>query len=385
MTTKALALHDVRVFDGDRLSAPRTVVIDGAVIGTDASRARSIETGGATLLPGLIDAHVHLRQTDDLGELARWGVTTALDMGCWPLERVSRLRAATSGFTDFRTAGLPAIGPGGLHARMPGMPDEAIVLTEEDARRHVAARVAEGVDYVKVVAEAPGEGGPSCAVVAAVVAAAREHGLATVVHAASVGAYAVAVESGARFVTHMPVMGRIRAGDVAVLAAGDRVVVPTAVMMAGVIAGGRSGDRGTVEDALASVAAMHAAGVPILAGTDANAAPGAPGAIRHGESLHDELALLTRAGMSASEVLRAATSLPARAFGLRDRGRIEPGMRADLVLLEGDPTTDIAASRTIRAVWCAGRLVPDPRGGVSATGAIPLSEATDEAPRNDHG
>ena len=92
--------------------------------------------------------------------------------------------------------------------------------------------------------------------------------------------------------------------------------------------------------------------MPILAGTDA---PN-PGTA-HGASIHRELELLVRAGLSPLEALRAATSVPARAFALHDRGRIAPGLRADLVLVDGDPTRDILATRNIVAIWKLGRIV----------------------------
>ncbi|MFC3241873.1 amidohydrolase family protein [Gordonia humi] len=52
--------------------------------------------------------------------------------------------------------------------------------------------------------------------------------------------------------------------------------------------------------------------------------------------------------------MRSATTVPAGVFGLTDRGQIRPGSRSDLVLVDGDPTTDIRDTRNIRAVWCAG-------------------------------
>jgi imidazolonepropionase-like amidohydrolase len=356
--TTRTALRNVRVFDGRRLTEPRTVVIDGAIIGDDPAGAREIECAGATLLPGLIDAHVHLHGPESLTALARWGVTTGLDMACWPATRVASLRRVT-GAADFRTAGLPAIGPGGNHARMPGMPSEAVVLVPDDARRHVQARAAEGVDYIKAVAEAPGEGGPTAETLRALVAAAREHGLRTVVHAASAGAYTLAVESGAEFVTHVPVVGTVRQDDIVAMKAAARTAIPTLTMTEGILTNGPLAGRAPVGDPLRSVAELHAAGVEILAGTDANTQPGAPNMVPHGESLHHEFDLLARAGMTAAEILRAATVLPARAFGLADRGAVRPGLRADLVLVEGDPVDDISAARNIRAVWCAGKdIVP---------------------------
>jgi imidazolonepropionase-like amidohydrolase len=63
---------------------------------------------------------------------------------------------------------------------------------------------------------------------------------------------------------------------------------------------------------------------------------------------------LTRAGMTPRDVLRSATSVPADVFGLSDRGRIAPGRRADLLLVAGDPLTDVTATRDVRAVWRSG-------------------------------
>ena len=94
------------------------------------------------------------------------------------------------------------------------------------------------------------------------------------------------------------------------------------------------------------IGALHAAGVPVLAGSDA---PN-PGAA-HGASVHRELELLERAGLSPVEALRAATAAAADAFGLDDRGRIAPGMKADLVLVRGDATRDVLATRDLAGIW----------------------------------
>jgi hypothetical protein len=87
----------------------------------------------------------------------------------------------------------------------------------------------------------------------------------------------------------------------------------------------------------------------LLCGTDA---PN-PGTT-HGASVHDELALMVAAGLSPVTALAGATSLPARRFGLTDRGRIAAGLRADLVLVDGDPTTTITDTRRIVGVWRTG-------------------------------
>ena len=103
------------------------------------------------------------------------------------------------------------------------------------------------------------------------------------------------------------------------------------------------------------VAAMRAARVPILAGTDSGW--GNPYTFA-GFSLHDELALLNRAGLSPMEALQSATSSPARFLGLQDKlGTVEKGKTADLVLLEANPLDDIANTRKIAAVVVNGRYL----------------------------
>ena len=91
------------------------------------------------------------------------------------------------------------------------------------------------------------------------------------------------------------------------------------------------------------------AGITLLAGTDA---PN-PGTV-FGASLHRELELLVRCGISPAQALAAATTEPARVFGLTDRGRVAPGQRADLVLVSGNPLADITATRSIERIWRAG-------------------------------
>ena len=100
------------------------------------------------------------------------------------------------------------------------------------------------------------------------------------------------------------------------------------------------------EQAVRDLLAAH---VPILAGTD-SPNPGTA----HGVSIHRELELLVRSGMTPNEALTAATSVPASVFHLDDRGEIAPGKRADLLLVKGDPTTDITATRDIVSVWKIG-------------------------------
>ena len=258
---------------------------------------------------------------------------------------MASLRGLT-GTADIRSAGTPAVAPNSTHSRMPGIGTRGLVSGVDEAAPFVVARFAEGSDYLKIIVSAP-EPSHDAATLAALVAAARAGGRLSVAHAASSDAVGMAVAAGVDVLTHVPLDRPVSNGVRA------RAVVPTLTMMAGIAA--RFGAPGrSYAAARDSVAALYEAGVPILAGTDANASPGGPMAISHGDSLHRELALLVEAGLSTVDALRAATVLPATLFGLPDRGVVEPGRRADLVLVDGDPVADIRATRALRRVWCGG-------------------------------
>ena len=345
-----IAVTNVRVFDGRQLVPGGTVVICGGRIGTDPAGAQVIDGAGGVLLPGLIDAHVHLDGPGRLAALAGYGVTTALDMASVP-EETAALRGRL-GQTDIRSAGIPAIAPGSLHSHIPGVGQRGLIAGPDEAKRFVADRVAEGSDYIKIVVGSP-LADHEQATIDALVAVAHEQGKLVVAHASSVESVAKAQAAGADILTHAPRDGVLDPVAVARAVAAGRVVVPTLAMMEAIVNNLAPPDADYAYSR-ASVAALHEAGVPILAGTDANDSPGTPSRVPHGDSLHHELELLVDAGLSPRHALRAATSLPARYFGLPDRGAIEPGLRADLVLIGDDPLRDIRATRSIRRIWCGG-------------------------------
>jgi imidazolonepropionase-like amidohydrolase len=365
------AVTNVRVFDGRQLMPLGTVVIEAGRISADqfgpgqfgpdqfgAGRIGAggvadevIDGAGGVLLPGLIDAHVHLHDRRTLELLSGFGVTTAFDMACAPPELVDSLRAVP-GLTDIRSAGTPAVAPGSGHARIPGIGARGLLSGPDHAAQFVADRIAEGSDYIKIIVGNPGPSHDE-ATLAALTAAAREHSKLTVAHASSYEAVELAQRARVNVLTHVPLDKALDETAAAAAIADGRILIPTLAMMEGVV--NQSAPPGAdYAAARESVAVMYRAGVPILAGTDANAAAGVPAAISHGSSLHHELELLVDAGLSTLDALRAATSRPAHYFGLADRGVIEPGRRADLVLIEDNPLQDITATRGIRRIWCGG-------------------------------
>jgi hypothetical protein len=210
----------------------------------------------------------------------------------------------------------------------------------------------------------------------ACVAAAHRHGLLAVVHVSKLDAAREAIAAGADGLAHAPI-DRAAGEELAALAASKGAFVIPTLSVNAALFGKSQGPAiladaafapfidstgramlqtslqwkvdGSLENAEQTVKALAARGVPILAGSDA---PN-PGTA-HGATVHEELKLLVTSGLSPAEALAAATSRPAARFHLDDRGRIAPGLRADLVLVQGDPTSDISATRRIEAVWRGG-------------------------------
>lgn len=407
----AFALSGVRVFDGERvLPVANVVVRDGRIeaVGADVAIPDGIEVvdgAGRTLLPGFIDAHTH-SWGDAQRDALVFGVTAELDMfGDWnriPELRAQRESLAATAQADLWTAGATVTAEGG-HGTQFGIAVPTLAA-DGDAAAFVGARLAEGVDYIKLIVEdfsthSDTRRLPTItpAQVADAIAAAQAGGRLALVHAATQADALHAVVSGADGLVH--VFHDAPASQAFVAAAKDAgsFVVPTLSVIAAFAQDGSgavlAGDarlapwvdddqRATLsagfpgparpqalDNALRSVAALHAAGVDVLAGTDA----GNPGTA-HGVSMHGELGLLVRAGLSPAQALAAATSVPARRFGLADRGRIAPGLRADLLLVDGDPAADIAASRAIAGVWKNGHAVARPRVEERAVAAPVIAE-----------
>ena len=390
-------IRNVQVFDGERLLVHRDVLLENGRIsriektGLKATGAEEINGERKTLLPGLIDAHVHVATNaqDSLGQSLSLGVTTVFDMfnGGDRLQMLKRIRSEDPvGIADVRTSGIGATAPGGHPTQMGGPTTIPTITGPEQAQSFVDARIAEGSDYIKIIYDDLGKllgGGKALPVLTAetlraLVRAAHKRGKLAVVHIGTEQQARDAITAGADGLAHM-FTGESASPDFGLLAARHKVFV-TPTLSTLYSACGQSDGPSLLKDpfllpyiraewraglerpwqlsklsckgAEEGMRELIRAGVRILAGTDAPV----PGTT-YGASLHGELVLLVRSGLSPPQALRAATSEPARAFGLKDRGQIRPGLRADLVLVLGDPTEDVKATRNIIAVWKRGTRV----------------------------
>jgi imidazolonepropionase-like amidohydrolase len=392
-----------RVPDPAVLRAPRLLdstgsgpVVDAALLVTDgriayagpaaglpegASRLPAREFPGATLLPGLVDVHVHLVASagpdlaaDVAGSEAErtlaavanarrqldQGVTLVRDLGAPGAEAVLVGRAVEAG-----TIAGPRVLAAGPAVTMTGghIPFLGRVTDGSDAMRAaVRANLALGAGCIKVVATGgvltmgidPREPAYTQAELDALVSEAHRLGLTVAAHAIGEGGVAAALRAGVDSVEHGMFLDE--AAIELFLATGARYT-PTFSAPHGILGGpsvpGWIKDRArpAAEAQRASFRAAVEAGVPVVAGTDAGT-PDNP----HG-GVAGEVAFLVEAGLGVLAAVRAATAEAADLLGVPDRGVLRPGARADVLVADGDVTTDVTALARPAAVFQDGRQV----------------------------
>jgi imidazolonepropionase-like amidohydrolase len=232
-TSVKIALTNVQVFDGDKFCEPGTVVIDGGLIRSSAEGAQIFYCNGNFLLPGLIDAHVHLVGEHNLRQLVAFGVTTALNIITRPQSLLDSLRSK-KGLTDIRSAGIGATSPGSKHSQIPLWPKDNLASNPADAARFVNDRISEGADYIKIIADIPDPNQPT---INALVHAAHSHGLLTIAHAVSTASYAMAQDAKVDLITHAPLDAVPLKEFITQMATENRTVIPTLTMMVRAVTG----------------------------------------------------------------------------------------------------------------------------------------------------
>lgn len=393
------AITNVKIFDGEKMLGENVVIINGAQIesigGTIPSGASVIDGQGATLIPGLIDSHTHT-DIDGLRDALKFGITTELELqGRWSKSQRREISKCAD-IADLRSSGM-GITPKGGH------PSQYLkdynffirilfgffmssVETPDEAREFVLQQIKNGADYIKVFIE-DGEniGYPGLPVlgddaIRAAIDEAHKHNKIVLVHATTAAGAEQAIDAGADGLAHLFFDKTDDKKLTQKIAAANAFVIPTLVTLStafGNDAAWLANDprvsaklsakwleslsrsmnvypNGKIEEAYIAIKDLRNAGVDILAGSDVSEPMPMLGGLAHGASLHHELQLLVAAGFAPLDALRASTSVPARRFGLTDRGRIAPGMIADLVLIDGDPLTDISNTLSIKYVWHRG-------------------------------
>ncbi len=391
-------LKPAQVFDGDAMHPGWQVLVDGGKI-TAAGPAlpvpagtRSIDLPGATLLPGMIEGHSHLL-------LHPYNETPWDDQVLHELLAVRTLRAGVAakatlmaGFTTVRDLGTEGAGYADVGLKraieagiIPGprmvVATRALVATGAYGPRGfepgtesplgaeavdgpalvtaVRRQIGNGADVVKLYADyrwGPGE--PSRPTftqgeMAAAVEVAHSAGRQVTAHASTPEGMRRAILAGVDAIEHG---SEGTAAEFKLMH--DRGVTLCPTLAAGDAIARYRGWNGAepapaaVQEDRQSFKAALAAGVTMCVGGDVGVFP-------HGENAR-EMRLMAAAGMANIAVLHAATAGNARSFALADRGRVAPGLLADLVAVAGDPVRDLAALNDVRLVMKGGTVVRGP-------------------------
>ena len=399
---ETLVLRPAQVFDGvDPKPHPGwSVLVEGdriASAGPNLSApagARVIDLPGATLMPGMIEGHSHLflhpynetlwddqvlheplalrtaRAVVNAEKTLEAGFTTERDLGTEGagfadvgLEEAidegivpgPRLMVATKAIVA-----RGAYGPKGFEPGVPIPQGAQEIAGVDEIVRAVRDQIAGGADLIKFYADYHwGKGEPSRPTLSqaelnAGVAAAHDAGRLVAVHATTAEGMRRAVIAGADTIEHgyggtaevFRMMAEREIGYCPTLAASEAYARYFQNW------NGAEPAPESVQENRRSFELAMKAGVPICMGGDV-------GVFTHGKNWL-EMEAMQRAGMSAPEVLISATSRNAKIFYLGDRGEVKPGLLADLIAVDGDPTKDVSALEQVRLVMKGGRIVRGP-------------------------
>lgn len=390
--TTRIVLTDLNIWDGTTIVDADAIAVERSTITAIGSAADLLPAGragarqrlsyaGATALPGLIDAHVHMvldpahrrppaatdmpdtaAMAERAASMVRAGITTARDLGggAWvEIALRDRINAGELAGPRLLCAGQPVTCPGGHCHFWNG---EAV---DADAATTVIKRqIAHRADWIKVMATGgritrgsdPRQPQFDLATMRAIVATARAAGRPVAAHCHGTAGIAIAAEAGVNSIEHCSWVGEAGwAGDYQ--AAIADTIADNGVWVSPTVNSGwqrmLDGDGARLGRIRRALKAMLALDIPFMASTDA----GIPGVYHH--HLPQALAVYAKITEStALQTLLTATSQAAVGLGISSQtGSLKPGLAADLLIVDGDPLADLRALTRPVGVWARGRPV----------------------------
>ncbi|KAF2732868.1 hypothetical protein EJ04DRAFT_544443 [Polyplosphaeria fusca] len=404
-------IRDVRIFTGENTIPEGFVYVEdgkikavGPTSNTPTTSIKTYSKPGHTLLPGLIDAHIHadMGNPEALPQALVFGVTTVCEMHN-ELPNVLKLRkqAQQPDTASYKTAGQAATVENGwpipvilAHDKRPETAAEIAKWPKLSNRENVVEYLEWTTkemqpDYIKLMHESGTSMGmklqyPSVELQKIIIEESHKRGLLTVAHALSLKDTLEVLEAGVDGLTHTIFDQPPTQELVDAYKKNNAWVNPTLATIGSLTKEGKdlqhkfahderiqshlnekrvealcncmgfSAPDSKVEYAYESVRMLRKAGIDIICGSDA-AGPALGTAF--GMSIHHEMHLFVhKIGMTPEEALQSATSVTAKRFKFDDRGRIAEGLNADLLLVEGNPLEDIDATLNIRGVWRDGGI-----------------------------
>lgn len=392
--SEVVAIVGATVFDGTGAAPhPANVVIrDGRIaeVGPQVKAprgARVIDARGEALLPGFYDLHTHWTPggmpatTPQIATAyVSSGVTTVNDFNAAPESWAPRRAWLATLVTPHVNFAARVSTPGGHGADWADTATTKWVNTPEAARAAIDGLIPYKPDLIKAFTDgwrygvAPDNTSMDEGTLAALVDEAHKNNLKVFTHTVTVDRGEVAARAGVDIITHSLQDRPLTNEEVGLIKTKGTGDTPTLAVYEPT----KSGQSRDPDDpksvqsfrkfdyALGNAKKLHDAGVLVALGTDAGM-PGTP----HGVSTLHEMELLVRAGLTPTEALMAGTALSAKAINqLDDRGTIEKGKRADLVLIKGEPWKTISDVRKTDRVFIDGKLVFGPGSpGLAANAA----------------
>lgn len=358
-----LLIQNVKLFDGDKIIEHANVYVKGAIIqeiSTESpkkSAKREIEGTGKTLIPGLINAHVHLNQVNQLKETAKYGILTVLDLfNTANSAAILREFRDSLGYSYYYSSGPVATVKGG-HGTQFGMKIPTIKSPAE-VEDFIARRIAEKSDFLKIIIEKGTKNYSvptlSDSTVKKLLSEAIKKRLKTVVHISSKDDAIKVFENGADGIAHIwsKEATPIKNHELKKLSSKPFFVIPTLLVIK------EASDRYpelvkmNFDSIKQEVKKLYNSGISLLSGTDC---PNL--GINCSDDLFNEMLLLAECGLKPVDVLKSATSNPASCFNLKDVGFIKKGSIANFVLIDGDPLSSISDIKEIEKVWKLGKEI----------------------------
>ncbi|MCJ1332433.1 hypothetical protein MMC10_009126 [Thelotrema lepadinum] len=361
------AIEDIRIFNGWQFDPPQTLCFDsGHIVDTDGCDGADVKINGTGkfLIPGLIDSHVHPTDVQSLENFTSYGCTTAMRMNCDNVTQCEII-ANQPGLASVLRAGMSAVGNGSLHeAQDPTRPKDTLIFPETNVTQFTEWQFNNGSFFHKITAEL---NGPSTQQQIEMVQVAHcQYQRQTMTHASQVSAYEQAVESVTDGIQHVPDDGILDDDTIQKIKSQAQFVTPTlnifefaySTPAIGAFLGITPNSNRTLDHAETNAKLLYDAGVPIIAGTDAIGSLPMNGTVLNipfGLTVHLELQHLVQiVGMSPAEAINAATREAAKWYRVPDRGSIEIGKRADLLMLNSDPLVNINNTQDVERVWVEG-------------------------------
>lgn len=378
---ESLVLINANLIDGisAEVRANVTVVVEDGVIteisdGVSAhSATRQLDLEGKYLLPGLIDAHVHIASSRAARKALHSGITTARSMGVSNFADVGLRELAERG-----VIASPEMAAAGYHVRprvaeamfldQPELADLWGGISGADAyRRATRVNLDRGVDWIKIASTEraglpdtdPRKQTMLLAEIAAVVDEAAAVGVPVAAHAHGDEGGRAAVAAGVRSIEHGTYLSR---ETVALMKSKGTYLVPTLAVVQDLVEPGGDYDdpvlrvrgRHMLPRLMEVVAMAHELGVPIVAATDTGFGPESTLTLQH------EIEMLVRAGLTPAEAIAAATTVAAELLSMADRtGSIRVGLEADMIVVDRNPLDDVLALQDVLLVMSDGVVALD--------------------------